>query len=115
LALYSFLFGDLPFNTVSVTEQPIRGYGQSWPYLIFPPYDTFLDATTRNNLELQSSSSAQEFYNVVGVHEMAHQWWGHLVGWKTYHDPWLSEGTAEFASVMYLRQFQPRKSAISGA
>ena len=107
--LYEMLYGPLPFKTVSVTEQPVRGYGQSWPNLIFLPYDAFLDATTRHSLGLQNSSEGKEFFNIVAVHEMAHQWWGHLVGWKTYHDQWLSEGIAEHASVLYLRQFEPKK------
>jgi hypothetical protein len=106
--LYEYLFGSLPFKSVAVTQQPVIGYGQSWPNLIFLPYDVFLDATTRNSLGLQDSGEEREFYNIVHVHEMAHQWWGHLVGWKTYHDQWLSEGTAEFASALYLKQFQPK-------
>ena len=107
---YEFLFGPLPFKSVSVTEQPVRGYGQSWPNLIFLPYDSLLDATTRNSLRLQESVEALEFYNIVAVHEMAHQWWGHMVGCKTYHDEWLTEGIAEFAAGLYLRQFQPKNS-----
>jgi Peptidase family M1 domain len=107
--LYQFYFGPLPFKSVSVTEQPVRGYGQSWPTLIFLPYDSLLDSTTRNSLQLQESPEAREFYNVVAVHEMAHQWWGHMVGWKTYHDQWLSEGFAEFSASLYLRQFEPKK------
>jgi hypothetical protein len=109
LKFFEYLFGTLPFKTISVTEQPVRGYGQSWPTLIFLPYDSLLDATTRNSLRLQDSGEEREFYNLVAVHEMAHQWWGHLVGWKTYHDQWLSEGIAEFSSALFLRQFEPKK------
>ena len=109
LKFFEYLFGTLPFKAVSVTEQPVRGYGQSWPTLIFLPYDSLLDATTRNSLRLQDSGEEREFYNLVAVHEMAHQWWGHLVGWKTYHDQWLSEGIAEFSSALFLRQFEPKK------
>jgi hypothetical protein len=107
--LFEHLYGPLPFKTVSVTEQPIRGYGQSWPNLIFLPYDSLLDSTTRHSLKLQESAEAREFYSMVAVHEMAHQWWGHLVGWKTYHDQWLSEGIAEHASALFIRQYEPNK------
>jgi aminopeptidase N len=31
------------------------------------------------------------------------------VGWKTYHDQWLSEGFAEFSAALFLRQFEPKK------
>lgn len=109
LKLYEYYFGQLPFKTVSVTEQPVRGYGQSWPTLIFLPYDSLLDSTTQHGLRLQETADAREFYNIVALHEMAHQWWGHLVGWKTYHDQWLSEGIAEFSAALYLAKTEPNK------
>ena len=109
LKLFEFYFGPLPFKNISVTEQPVIGYAQSWPTLIFLPYDSLLDSTTRQGLRLQDSAEAHEFYNIVAVHEMAHQWWGHVVGWKTYHDQWLSEGLAEFSAALYLRKFEPNK------
>src|SRR5207248_2399458 len=34
--------------------------------------------------------------------EVTHQWWGHQVGWRSYHDQWLSEGFAEFPSGLVL-------------
>jgi hypothetical protein len=109
MGLYENYFGPLPFKTISVTEQPVRGYGQSWPTLIFLPYDSLLDSTTRNNLHLQDTGEAREFYNLLAAHEMSHQWWGHLVGWKTYRDQWLSEGFAEFSSALYLEATEPKK------
>jgi hypothetical protein len=109
LKLFEYYFGQLPFKTISVTEQPVRGYAQSWPTLIFLPYDSLLDSTTRHQLHLQDSPEAIEFYNVVAVHEMAHQWWGHVVGWKTYRDQWLSEGFAEFSASLYVRRLQTEK------
>jgi hypothetical protein len=109
MAFFEFYFGPLPFKTVSVTEQPVMFYGQSWPYLIFLPWDSLLDSTTRNSLGLQSFGGGRDFYTLVAVHEMSHQWCGHLVGWKTYHDQWLSEGIADFASSIYLRQFEPKE------
>ena len=109
LRLFEYFFGQLPFRTISVTEQPVRGYAQSWPTLIFLPYDSLLDATTRHQLHLQDSAEAIEFYNVAAIHEMAHQWWGHVVGWKTYRDQWLSEGFAEFSASLYVRRSQTEK------
>jgi len=43
------------------------------------------------------------FVEVVGPHEFAHQWWGHLVGWQSYRDQWLSEGLAEFSAALVLQ------------
>jgi hypothetical protein len=106
LKLFDYLYGPLPFKAFSVTEQPVRGYAQSWPTLIFLPYDSLLDSTTRHQLRLQDSPQAIEFYNLAAVHEMSHQWWGHVVGWKTYRDQWLSEGFAEFSASIYARRFK---------
>lgn len=36
------------------------------------------------------------------AHEVAHQWWGHLIGWSSYRDQWLSEGLAQYSALMYL-------------
>jgi hypothetical protein len=36
-------------------------------------------------------------------HEVAHEWFGHRVGWKTYRDQWLSEALAEYASMMFVQ------------
>lgn len=74
LRLYSFYFGPLPFKTISVTEQPVGFYGQSWPTLIFLPYTSLLDATTRHSLRMEDTAEGREFFNVVAVHEMSHQW-----------------------------------------
>lgn len=36
------------------------------------------------------------------AHEVAHQWWGHRVGWDGYRDQWLSEGFAEYSAMMFV-------------
>ena len=38
------------------------------------------------------------------AHEVAHQWWGHKVGWKSYRDQWLSEGIAQYSAMMFVEQ-----------
>jgi aminopeptidase N len=44
------------------------------------------------------------FVQEVTPHEVAHQWWGHAVGWASYHDQWLSEGFAEFSAGLFLQR-----------
>lgn len=36
-------------------------------------------------------------------HEVAHTWWGHKVGWKTYRDQWMSEAFSEYCAMMFVR------------
>ena len=35
------------------------------------------------------------------AHELAHQWWGQAVGWRNYHEQWLSEGFAQYFAALY--------------
>jgi hypothetical protein len=35
------------------------------------------------------------------AHELAHQWWGQGVGWRNYHEQWLSEGFAQYFAALY--------------
>ncbi len=107
--LFEEYFGPLPFKTISVTEQPVTFYGQSWPTLIYLPYGSLLDTTTRHFIGLGGSAETREFFDTVSIHEMSHQWWGHMVGWKTYHDQWLSEGFADFSAGLYVQATKPKE------
>src|SRR5208282_1961546 len=46
------------------------------------------------------------------AHETSHQWWGHRVGWKSYHDQWLSEGFAEFSGMLYVSVRRDQKEFL---
>ena len=91
----------MPQTRVSITQQSQWFFGQSWPQLIYLPYLAFLDGTTRNTLGL---NGVKDFVDEVGPHELAHQWWGHSVAPKTYHDEWISEGFSEFTAGLVLQQ-----------
>jgi hypothetical protein len=37
------------------------------------------------------------------IHELAHQWWGGVISWKSYQDQWLTEGLAQFSTLLCLQ------------
>jgi hypothetical protein len=37
------------------------------------------------------------------AHELAHQWWGHGVAGRNYHERWLAEGMAQYAAALWTR------------
>ena len=43
------------------------------------------------------------------VHELAHQWWGGIISWKTYKDVWITEGGAQFSTLLYLESILSKK------
>ena len=100
LDLYSKYYGDEPYKKLAMTQQTALGYGQSWPGLVFLPLSYFLDSTARH---FSMGGNEHGFFKVVGPHEIAHQWWGHMVGWNSYRDQWMSEGFAEMSASIFLQ------------
>jgi hypothetical protein len=99
-------FGPLPDKRLAITQQTQAFFGQSWPSLVYLPFIAAFDSTVRHELGLQGAS---HFVDEVGPHEVAHQWWGHLVGWNTYRDQWLSEGFAQFSVSLVVQASDPKK------
>jgi Peptidase family M1 domain/Carboxypeptidase regulatory-like domain len=107
MRIFSAWFGELPYGRVAITQQPQMNFGQSWPTLIYLPLISFLDSTQRKLLYQRNTASLEGFIEEVTPHEVAHQWWGHIVGWASYHDQWLSEGFADFSASLYLQYNYP--------
>jgi hypothetical protein len=108
--VYSAWFGPFPYKHISVTSLPISySYGQGWPGLLYLWSGSFLDSTQRNAIGIRDQTAVTDFFR---GHETSHQWWGHRVGWKSYHDQWLSEGFAEFSGTLYVQYRQNMKEYL---
>ncbi|HUE86871.1 MAG TPA: M1 family aminopeptidase [Vicinamibacterales bacterium] len=101
LRLYASYVGEVPYDsfTIAMVEDGRPG-GHSPAYFAMlnnpPPLMPWLrrqDPAAFNNYP--------EFYL---AHEIAHQWWGQAVGWKNYHEQWLSEGLAQYFAVLYAKE-----------
>ena len=109
--VYSLWFGPFPYKHLSVTSLPISySYGQGWPGLLYLWSGSFLDSTQRNAIGIKDQTAVTDFFR---GHETSHQWWGHRVGWKSYHDQWLSEGFAEFSGDLYVEYRQNMKEYLN--
>ncbi|MGZ8867359.1 MAG: M1 family metallopeptidase [Thermoanaerobaculia bacterium] len=106
-------FGKAPYSPFSVTQQVEWNFGQSWPSLIYLPTLALTSSTERvfgfEEAGPEALFNINEFANMVGWHEVAHQWWGHAVGWQSYRDAWISEGFAEFTAALVLNLIDGRK------
>lgn len=101
--LFTHWFGELPYGRIAITQQPQAFFGQSWPTLVYLPIISFFDSTQRWRMMGQINTGLTEFIEEVTPHEVSHQWWGHIVGWASYHDQWLSEGFADFSAGIFLQ------------
>jgi len=101
LRLYSRLTGDVPYDavTVAMVEDDLPG-GHAPGYFAMmnnpPPIAPF---NWRND-----PASFQGFPEFFLAHELAHQWFGQAVGWKNYHEQWLSEGFAQYFAALYAKE-----------
>ncbi len=96
--LFSNVFGNLPYGRVAITQQPFPNFGQAWPMLVYLPWTAYLDQTHRHQLGMTAAAGQ---FRTLSAHEVAHQWWGHLLGWNSYRDQWMSEGFAQFSASLY--------------
>jgi hypothetical protein len=99
---YSTLFGPYPYPRLSISQAP-GGFGQGWPELVYLPTLSFLPESERWELGTVRGGGDPLGPQMI-AHEIAHQWWGNLLGWRTYHDQWLSEGLATYAAAMFIAQ-----------
>jgi hypothetical protein len=101
LQLYTDYFGPSSYKRMALTQQTACDFGQSWPGLVYIPICYFFDNTVRHQLGLDWGDRG--YWKVVTPHEVAHQWWGHTVGFNSYRDQWMSEGFADFSASLFLQ------------
>jgi hypothetical protein len=88
--LYTDYFGPSSFTHLQMTQQTACNFGQAWPGLVWIPICYYFDTTVRHQLGMDSGDRG--YWKVVTPHEIAHQWWGHTVGFSSGRDQWMSEG-----------------------
>jgi hypothetical protein len=98
--VYTDYFGPSLFKHLQLTQQTACNYGQSWPELVWLPICYYYDVTLRHQLGIDWGDRG--YWKVVTPHEVAHQWWGHTVGFSSYRDQWMSEGFADMSASLYL-------------
>ena len=94
LAFFEQAFGPYPLDELTVVVLP-RDYSQS-----FLGYVTLTDTVTRA-AEAEPYAAGAWIRETTVAHEIAHQWWGNLIGWQSYRDQWLSEAMANYAGLLF--------------
>jgi hypothetical protein len=101
IRLYASMIGDLPYDALNVAMVEANlpgGHAPGYVAVINNPLPT-TPFTWRN--DPANFSSFPEFFL---AHELAHQWFGQAVGWKNYHEQWLSEGFSQYMAALFARE-----------
>lgn len=96
---YQGLSGPFPFQKLSVSQIP-GTFGQGWPGLLYLSTYSYLPAEAQLRAGL-SVSGQEHFSELVPFHEVAHQWWGNVVGWDSYRDQWIDEAMANYLALLF--------------
>jgi hypothetical protein len=96
---YETFSGPFPFSKLSVSQIP-GTTAQAWPGLLYLPTFSYLPPEAQHRAGL-STSVQEHFSDLAPFHEVAHQWWGNLVGWSSYRDQWICESIANYLAVLF--------------
>jgi hypothetical protein len=109
MRFYAGLVGEVPYSsmTVALVENELPG-GHSPGYFAVLNNPVPASRLTWRN-DPASFSGFPEFFL---AHEIAHQWWGQAVGWRNYHEQWLSEGFAQYFAALYARQARGERTFV---
>ena len=90
MKFFNHIYGESPVNDFYASEVPYL-HGEAFPGLVHLSWATYM---------LFDSKGSNEIFR---AHEVAHQWWGVGVNFKTYHDQWLSEGFSQYSGMMFMQ------------
>ena len=112
LGYFEGLFGPYPLDHLTLVSAK-RGFSQGLLGLL-----SLSDSVLIDDDSLEAALLQKEDRRLVIAHEMAHQWWGNLVGWQSYRDQWLSESMANYAAGLFasnvLRDVSRGREATAG-
>ncbi len=93
LGVYGERFGPYPYAELDLVQTPLNGaLAVSWSGIVF------LDG---GSLLADYDPAAATGFETVVAHEVAHLWWGAIVGSNSNRHTFVNEGLATFSSLVY--------------
>src|ERR1700674_4201503 len=99
IRFYEFFSGSFPFHNLSVSQIP-GTFAQGWPGLLYISTYSFLPSEAQERAGL-TTAGREHYTELVPYHEVAHQWWGNVVGWSSYRDQWIDEAIANYLALLF--------------
>ena len=93
---FSAEFAPYPHQTLAIVQSDMDD-GQEYDGLVFLATDFYS----------QYTGSSRSNLTVIGVHEIAHQWWFSLVGSDQAYEPWLDEALSTYSERIFFENNYP--------
>jgi hypothetical protein len=100
IKFYEPWLGPFPFKELNIIEIHELGYGQAPPATMFITKEAFNPTMGEDN-QIFSKGINHRF-----AHEIAHQYWGHVVKMGSLEEQWVTEAFAEYSSSLVIRKLK---------
>jgi len=100
IEFYEKFLGPFPFKEFNIIELNDFGYGQA------PPATMFITKEAFNPLLGWENQIFSQGVNHRFAHEIAHQYWGHVVKMGSFEEQWITEAFAEYSSSFIVKQMK---------
>ncbi len=101
---YETFLGPFPFTEFNIIEKNQYGYGQA------PPATMFITQEAFNPLDDEASKFFSQGINHRYAHEIAHQYWAHVVKMPSGEEQWLTESFAEYCSALLINKMKGKRA-----
>lgn len=93
---YPTFLGPFPFEEINIIEMSDFGYGQAPAGIVFITKEAFTP-------KLGEAREHVQGVNMRLVHEIAHQYWGHVVRMPSLDEQWLEEAFSEYSAALFMK------------
>ena len=104
IKFYEPWLGPFPFKEFNIIEIHELGYGQA------PPATMFITKEAFNPLFGTDNQIFSKGINHRFAHEIAHQYWGHVVKMGSLEEQWITEAFAEYSSSLVIKNLKGNSS-----
>ena len=98
IGFYREFLGPFPFPEFNILEIDSYGFGQAPAGVMFITKEAFNPTGGTEENQLYSGGVNERF-----AHEIAHQYWGHVVKAPSDEEDWLSESFAEYCAALFMK------------
>lgn len=103
IKFYEPWLGPFPFKELNIIEMNDYAWGQAPAGMMFITKEAF------NPLINSTSRYYSKGINQRYAHELAHQYWGHVVKMGSEEEQWLTEAFAEFCSSLVVKEIEGQR------
>jgi len=98
IGFYKEFLGPFPFSEFNILEIDSYGFGQAPPGVMFITKEAFNPLGGSEENQLYSGGVNERF-----AHEIAHQYWAHVVKMPSHEEQWLTESFAEYSAALFIK------------